>query len=502
MLSAEGHHQVCHPFKQAIDASKVFYRKLSQLVPQYRKVPVVHLCIFPNAFFVLQSNMSVNPWEIMDCRSFRSFTSASDFCNELKVRMNKSIDSDGNISRMNLSLETKAVQEIVQCCLPIYTHHPNKRFIINLRQQEIDQNLRQQQKPVFQLSETNDRIIVDGGAGTGKSYIAMELARRKAETGERVALLCFNQLFGHWVEERMAQIEPQLPNLVVGRAIQVLMEMAGIVLPNNPDTKYWDFELPALIEEKMTDPEFHAIANFDYLVIDEAQDILARPMIWSCLLQFLNGGLVNGKFALLGDFEHQVLASRENLYRSLEQLTLNARPAKWNLKENCRNYRIVGKASVGLSGLDEKIYSGFMRQGGGSVNFDIRFYATDKEQADILLEWLRYFKAEGYRPYEITLLSFSSPEKSIAVSPFLKDYQLNPIWKHGAGIHYGSVHAFKGLENKIIILTDVCLNKSDFQRDLFYTGITRSTESVRIISDIASQPILFDWLTKKGGDDD
>ncbi len=33
------------------------------------------------------------------------------------------------------------------------------------------------------------------------------------------------------------------------------------------------------------------------------------------------------------------------------------------------------------------------------------------------------------------------------------------------------------MENKIVILTDVVLKEHDFQRDLFYTGITRVQNS-------------------------
>ncbi len=51
------------------------------------------------------------------------------------------------------------------------------------------------------------------------------------------------------------------------------------------------------------------------------------------------------------------------------------------------------------------------------------------------------------------------------------------------------------MENKVIILTDVVLGDQDFHRDLFYTGMTRSTESVRVLCDKGSQEILTRWLT-------
>jgi hypothetical protein len=50
------------------------------------------------------------------------------------------------------------------------------------------------------------------------------------------------------------------------------------------------------------------------------------------------------------------------------------------------------------------------------------------------------------------------------------------------------------MENKIIILTDLLLEDQEFHRDVFYTGMTRATESVRILCDKRSQATLTGWL--------
>ena len=52
---------------------------------------------------------------------------------------------------------------------------------IQRREHEIELLLRDQQKPVLQLAALNERVIVTGAAGTGKTLIAMEVARRAAE---------------------------------------------------------------------------------------------------------------------------------------------------------------------------------------------------------------------------------------------------------------------------------------------------------------------------------
>lgn len=61
------------PFKQASDGRHTFYRRLRDIAPQFRNVPTVHCCVFPNASFDLAPNLSVQSWELMDARIFRAF---------------------------------------------------------------------------------------------------------------------------------------------------------------------------------------------------------------------------------------------------------------------------------------------------------------------------------------------------------------------------------------------------------------------------------------------
>ncbi len=482
------------PFKQASDGRHTFYRRLTELAPQFKRIPIVHCCIFPRATFDLSPNLSVQSWELMDLRGFRAFDSGNAFCANLKNRMEQNIAADEKLLRFDHQLSHDQIATIVKCCVPIQKFRPDAREEIMRREVEIEKVLREQQKPVLQLAAWNDRLVVSGGAGTGKTLIAMEVARRAAEKGLRVALLCYNQLVGEWIKQRIEKTSSALPNLVAGRAIRVMAEMTGVEIPGNPSRDFWETELPQELEERLTDPDFKATAIFDYLVLDEAQDLLARPRLWQCLAQFLSGGVEKGAFALFGDFDNQVLAEREPVQQSFAALVESVRPVNWKLSENCRNYRIVGDTAVRLAGLSGPIYTGYLRSGGGVHNYDIFFYDQDKEQLDRLGQWLRELKAYGYKPSEITLLSFRADHLSAAVRLKNAGYKLIPAWQEGELMDYASVHAFKGLENKVIILTDVILDDLDFKRDLFYTGITRATESVRVLCDKNSQGTILKWF--------
>lgn len=484
------------PFKQASDGRHTFYRRLHDLEPQFRHVPIIHCCIFPNSTFDLHPNLSVQPWELLDARIFRSFSRSPDFCRALKFRMSSAIDSEANLRKLNIPLSPLQIEKIVNACLPIQRQRPSARQEIERRELELNRILRDQQKPVLQLAELNNRVVVTGAAGTGKTLIAMEVAKRASQKGNRVGLLCFNQLVGDWMELEVRLRIPLPPNLIVGRAIRVLAQMSGISVPEHPSPSFWLHDLPEQFEERLTDPDFKAVASFDYLVVDEAQDLLARPRLWEAVTCYLEGNLRDGSFCLFGDFENQVVGDRRKMEQSLASLQHVGTPTRYKLSENCRNYKIIGESAVRLSGFDRPVYSGYMRQGGGVQNYDIFFYENESQQEVKLRQWLVEFRAQGYTPSEITLLSFRADQDSAAVKITQSGFRLRPAWQRsGDCVSYASVQAYKGLENKVIILTDISLNDADFQRDLFYTGMTRARESVRVLCDLKSQKTLTSWFT-------
>jgi hypothetical protein len=485
------------PFKQAGDAAHTFHRRLSDLAPRFRQVPVVHCCIFPRARFDLSANLSVPTWELMDVRAFRGHRDGLEFCADLRARMQAAIEADPSLQPLGARLDRGQVESIVNSCVPIQKRHEGRRERIEQREREVEALLRDQQKPVLQLAGSNNRVVVSGPAGTGKTLIAMEVARRAALLGKRAALLCFNQLVGDWVVRQLASELADHPNLVVGRALKVLADVSGVSIPRDPSPSFWDGELLDQIQEFITHPEFDSMAAFDYLILDEAQDLLARPRLWECVQAFLSGGIGHGSYCIFGDFDHQVLGDRRTMGESLATIHAIGRPATYRLTENCRNYRIVGESAVRLSGLAQPVYEGYRRSGGSIQNYDIQFYANEDEQRDRLAQWLRELKALGYRPQEITVLSFRPAEQSVAARLEREGFKLAPAWRQTtAAIPYASVHAFKGMENKVVILTDVLLSDPDCQRALFYTGMTRARDSVRVLCHHASQVTLMKWISE------
>jgi len=481
------------PFKQALDASASFHRSLSKFVPHFREIPVDHCCIFPRSRFEIPPNLSLEKWRLIDSARFRRYETEFQLCDDLESMMKNSIKQDPTIKELNDHITKGDVEKLIEVSLPVQKTNLNRREEIEIREKEIGSILRQQQKPVIQMAKMNERLIVSGGAGTGKTIIAKELAIMNAISGKRVAFLCYNKLIGAWIKDQIQKEKNVPPNLVSGSAMKIMMDMAEIkITDEKTDNLDWE-GIVRQIEEKLTEPEFKAFSEFDCLIVDEAQDFLSRTNVWNLLCSFLDGGKEKGNYILFGDFDNQVLSNRSKMDKSLEELNLLSNPAKYKLTENCRNYPIVGNTAVKLAGLSEPVYDGFLRKGGSIKNFEIFYYESEGKQLEKLSLWIKIFKKEGYRPSEITLLSFCGDISSAASKLIKKGHDLRPVWKYSNATSFSSIHAFKGMENKIIILTDVVLEEKGFDRNLFYTAITRATESVYILCNENSQETILNW---------
>lgn len=483
------------PFKQATDGRYTFQRRLREAVPRLSRVPVVHCCIFTHSRFELSENISILPWELMDRVNFNAFKSGKLFCDDLRSRMINLIEADPSIPTLQHPLSKDDVDTIVKFCVPIQKFRPDSMEEIRHREKEIEGILLSQQKPVLKLAHENKQVIVTGAAGTGKTLIAMNLALKKAEDGHRVALICFNQQVGDWMGRHIIPESKCPPNLVVGRAIQLIARMAGLIIPENASPEYWNSELPKMAQEKLTDPEFRTSAEFDYLIVDEAQDLLGRPELWDCLSLLFEGGWQNGSYTILGDFKNQILTDSNVLEQRFSAFRGESKGTVWELDENCRNHEVVGETAVSLTGFGRKIYSGYLRKGGSSENFDVYFFKDFEDQKIILKQYLSEFKKRGFSPNDITLLSGCAPESSVSASLKKDGFKLRPYRFTSSGYcGYSSIHAFKGMENKIIILTDLSLRDPSFHRHLFYIGMTRSTEFVRVLCVEDSKKMILSWL--------
>ena len=111
----------------------------------------------------------------------------------------------------------------------------------------------------------NDRIPGAGGAGSGKTLLAAEAARRHAALGRKVLLLCFTQPLRRWLEDHLAPAGVEVET--VSGLSKRLIDAAG---ERVAETDLTNSETWRLIYGRAMDV---ATPTWDVVIVDEAQDL-------------------------------------------------------------------------------------------------------------------------------------------------------------------------------------------------------------------------------------
>lgn len=325
--------------------------------------------------------------------------------------------------------------------------------------------------------ERNPRVIFEGPAGTGKTLLAIEAARRAEIEDERPLLLCFNRLLGAWLKAQAGMIG-------AGSSIKTLhglmRELANVDVPAAAGPDFWERELPEKAIAALVDAQ--SPVQFGLLIADEAQDLL-RAEYLDFLDLILEGGLSSGRWIMFGDFERQALFDAADI--PVEEFRAErGHPPAYSLRENCRNTRRIASYVTTLAGLKPG-YSSILRPDDGATP-RLRWYGSEAERKCRLEEILSGLYGEGYAGEDIVILS---PRRQGAAATLLVDgpwnsrlIQFGQVPAEGY-IRYGTIQAFKGMEAPVVVVTDIEEVQGERAEALFYTGLTRATDRLIVLAD-------------------
>ncbi|MGY4653763.1 NERD domain-containing protein [Mycobacterium sp. URHB0021] len=347
-----------------------------------------------------------------------------------------------------------------------------------LANQDAADAMTEHQAVILDAIKLLSRVEIRGGAGSGKTFLAMEQARRLSAKGERVALVCYSHGLASYLERITANWKRQHQPACVGEFHDLGKQWGA---PEGPDeavrsdetVRFWEHDLPL----QMTDlaAQLEPGHRFDSIVVDEAQDF--ADAWWDPLLAALKDDETGGIYVFT-DEGQRVFSRYGSPPVPLVPLILD---------HNLRKTRQIANAFQPL--VDHPMR--FLGGEGPAVKFvactrNDAMGAGDDE-VEMLLE-------EGWRPEDVALLTTGTrhPEQKERQAGGSAAYW-DSFWDADQ-VFYGHVLGFKGLERRAVVL--VVNEESAFERsrERLYVGLSRARDQLVVCGDP-------DFIRQVGGPD-
>ncbi len=354
-------------------------------------------------------------------------------------------------------LEAKEVLDKV--LLPSFDIVPSHRASYDYIEFSFIRLLKSQAR-VLDFLQDQKSAVINGAAGTGKTLIAIEHAKRCAKT-DKVLFLCFNKMLRDDIAERCRDTL----NIDVFTIAKYACRATGASTP--------DYQI--LADQLMAHEDDFP---YDHIIIDEGQDFGIAAIedamlldVFKHLIDIREGGTM-----------YFFYDCRQFVQGSTIPGFIAEADSKLTLYVNCRNTRKIACSSLNsLHGRDRQNLSLKTEDG----NTPQLFLSTDPERlARLIDEQITDLRDMGLR--DIVILTCKTVETSTLRAYFTED---GARWHPGSpAVH--TVRKFKGLEADAIILVDVDENlwkqpEHPYDPDpgiIFYTAASRARHELRIMA--------------------
>jgi len=335
-----------------------------------------------------------------------------------------------------------------------------------LEHEEAADRLTEQQSVILGAIQLLHRVEIRGGAGSGKTHLACEQARRLSQSGQRVALLCYSHGLASYLQ-RLCLAWPRRQQPAYVGEFHALGQgwgapTAPVATAKRP--QFFENYLPAAMTELAQ--QLPPGQRFDAIVVDEAQDF--ADSWWPPLLGALKDPDRSGLY-VFSDEGQRVFERQGTPPIPLVPLVLDA---------NLRNTRQIAEAFNPLVGQRMRLQGG----NGPPVRFvpcsaEEALEAADDEVDDLL--------GEGWRPEDVALLTTGSrhPEQVERQALGPKAYW-DTFWD-AEQVFYGHVLGFKGLERRAVVVAVNSWPDEVRLRERIYVGLSRARDELVVCGDPA-----------------
>jgi hypothetical protein len=372
--------------------------------------------------------------DCLDTKSFKSYLNKLYSHYETKVNASKKF------------LSEDLINSIVKRLRPEFEKVPGIGYQINdLENQML--SFTEEQYKVYDSIQENQRIMIEGGAGSGKTFLAMAAARYEALLDKKVLLVTRSPF--------------------LASHLNASQNLFNIIILDFESLKKHKFE-----------------KAFDVLIIDEGQD-LCQMLSLDFLDKHLSKGLEKGCWRWFGDPNHQVSPSfpiEPDAFAYLKEI----RNSSFKLNENIRNtpnivktLEAYTKANVGIA----------KPKGIGGV---FKYEEVDKieEKFNILFYYLKDWlgNENSAKRSDITILVPNKITINLIVN-FLNSKNIrsetistNTLKVQRDAITISTVEDFKGLDSPIICVWGLNNIKSQSLVQYIYKAFSRANHTLLFIA--------------------
>lgn len=341
--------------------------------------------------------------------------------------------------------------------------------------------------------DDNPRCLIQGPAGTGKTLLAIEEAKKSVTRGEKVALFCFNANLANWLfgyfEAMPESVRPEFIG-TLHKYMSQIARSAGAIPPYPCDPnlvqQYYHKTLPEAVGKILAETS----NRFDKIIIDEAQDLICDSYL-NVLDGCLRKGLDRGRWTMFGDFSMQAIYTDEVIGAQLiERLDDVATFIRFKLTVNCRNTMPICKEIQTVTGF-KPTNELWTKVDGPPVQYIT--WNSMEDQRERLEDLLRQLEDLHIAPQAITILSPRKKEASVV--SMLQTYVIRDFRvPQRMNTTFCTIQGYKGLENTVIILTDI---ESFSSEKLMYVGLSRACSGLFVLESEAAKREYDDlWVRR------
>jgi len=329
---------------------------------------------------------------------------------------------------------------------------------------------------VLDFLRSHRRVAVSGGAGTGKTVLALEKARRLASEGFRTLLTCYNRQLADHLSSLCAgteNLDVMSFHQLCYRQIERANRVSGRYLVSEAKVTYpgkdlFEVQLPNALGYSLE----ILLDRYDAIVCDEGQDF--REEFWVPLELLLNDYGTSPFYVFYDD--------NQNLYARAGTFPISEEP--FSLTTNCRNTAPIHQAAY-------KHYKGVPVSPpniqGNEVQFD-ESPSRDSQALKINARIVDLVAKHGVSPADITVLVADALHKAEYYSALRRLSLPKPAsWNEEGGqgkntVLIDTIQRFKGLESQIVIIWG--LDSIDLlkRQELIYVGMSRAKSLLVVVA--------------------